>query len=206
MDKVRSMISETGLGSEFWAETTSTAVYLINRTPGSSIDFDIPEERWTGGKVDLSHLRRFGCSIYVHIVQEKTSHRAVKGVFVGYPFGVKGYRVWNQDEGKCTTSRNVIFHEQEIYKETLQAIKSDTGKLSEGTEEDRKKKKKVPFSDELIIGPTPKRNDEGASTLGGVLSDQSEDSDSEGSQGSGFSEFRWGFKFRSWYWYHGQLR
>lgn len=107
-------------------------------------------------------------------------------MFVGYPFGVKGYRVWIQDEGKCTTSRNVIFHEHEIYKDTLQAIKSDTEKLSSGTEEDRKKKKKVSFSDELIIGPTPKRNDEGASTSGGVLSDQSEDSDSEGSQGSGF--------------------
>lgn len=32
MDKVRSMLSETSLGSEFWAEATSTAVYLINRT------------------------------------------------------------------------------------------------------------------------------------------------------------------------------
>lgn len=90
MDKVRSMLSETGLQPEFWAEATSTAVYLINRTPGSSIDFKLPEERWTGGKVDLSHLRRFGCSAYVHRVQEKTSPRAVKGVFVGYPFGVKG--------------------------------------------------------------------------------------------------------------------
>lgn len=94
MDKVRSMLAETGLGQEFWAEATSTAVYLINRTPNSTIDFKLPEEVWSGNRPDLSHLRRFGCTAYVHVNQEKTKPRAVKGVFVGYPFGVKGYRVW----------------------------------------------------------------------------------------------------------------
>lgn len=38
----------------------------------------------------MSHLKCFGYSAYVQKVQEKTSPRAVKGVFVGYPFGVKG--------------------------------------------------------------------------------------------------------------------
>lgn len=182
MDKVRSMLSETGLGSEFWAEATSTAVYLINRTPNSSVDFEIPEKRWTGGKVDFSHLRRFGCSAYVHRIQEKTSPRAVKGVFVGYLFGVKGYRVWIDDEGKCTTSRNVVFHEQELYKDVQKTEKSETVKATEGAEIDRKLKKKVSFCDDLVLGPTPKGNTEGASTSGGVSSDLIDDSDSHSSQ------------------------
>ena len=48
MDKVRSMLAETGLGQEFWAEATSTAVYLINRTPNPTLDFKLPEEVWSG--------------------------------------------------------------------------------------------------------------------------------------------------------------
>lgn len=46
MDKVRSMLVETGLGAEFWAEAASTAVYVINRSHVSSIGFEVPEALW----------------------------------------------------------------------------------------------------------------------------------------------------------------
>ncbi|CAA7036546.1 unnamed protein product [Microthlaspi erraticum] len=153
MDKVRSMLAETGLGQEFWAEATSTAVYLINRTPNSTIGFQLPEERWTGQKPDLSNLKRFGCTAYVHVVQEKTSPRTIKGVFVGYPFGVKGYRVWIPEEGKCTTSRNVVFREEEVYKDTL----IDTPNAPTSSNGETKKKsgrKTVTFDTEMIHGPS----------------------------------------------------
>ena len=68
MDKVRSMLVETGLGQDFWAEATSTAVYLINRTPNSTLDFKLPKKVWSENRPDLSHLRRFGCTTYVHVV------------------------------------------------------------------------------------------------------------------------------------------
>lgn len=48
MDKVRAMLHETGLSGSFWAEAASTTVYLINRSPNASINFDVPEARWTG--------------------------------------------------------------------------------------------------------------------------------------------------------------
>ncbi|CAA7028218.1 unnamed protein product [Microthlaspi erraticum] len=57
VNKVRSMLSESGLEQRFWAEAASTAVYLINRSPSSVIDFEIPEERWTSAAPDLSNLR-----------------------------------------------------------------------------------------------------------------------------------------------------
>uniref|UniRef100_A0A1J3ITH4 Retrovirus-related Pol polyprotein from transposon TNT 1-94 n=1 Tax=Noccaea caerulescens TaxID=107243 RepID=A0A1J3ITH4_NOCCA len=133
MDKVRSMLAETGLGQEFWAEVTATAVYLINRTPNSTIGFQLPEERWSGQKPDLTHLRRFGCTAYVHTIQEKISPRAVKGTFLGYPFGVKGYRVWLPEEGKCTTSRNVVFREDEVYKDLNSSSSSTTNDESTAT-------------------------------------------------------------------------
>lgn len=47
MDKVRSMLHETSLGEEFWAEAAPTAVYIINRSPGSDINFEVPEALWS---------------------------------------------------------------------------------------------------------------------------------------------------------------
>lgn len=179
MDKVRCMLAETGLRPEFWSEATSTAVYLINKTHGSSIEFDLPEERWSGGKVDLSHLRKFGCSAYVHRVQEKINPRAVKGVFVGYPFVVKGYRVWIEDEGKCTTSRNVVFHEQEVFKDTLTDFAAGGGKKDSIKSEGKGKGKRVSLSDNLIQGPSSAIFEQGeTSALGGEASESSDEESS----------------------------
>lgn len=74
-DKIRCMLAESGLEKRFWAEAASTVVYLINRTPNASIEFKIPEEVWFGGKVEFTHLKRFGCIAYVHTVQDKMSSR-----------------------------------------------------------------------------------------------------------------------------------
>lgn len=42
------MLSNAGLGKEFWAEAYNTIVYLINKSPSSRLDFGIPEEEWLG--------------------------------------------------------------------------------------------------------------------------------------------------------------
>ena len=54
-------------------------------SPNASLRFQIPEEVWSGSKVDYSHLRWFGCVAYVHRTIEKLGPRAVKGFFMGYP-------------------------------------------------------------------------------------------------------------------------
>lgn len=52
MDKVKSMLNETGLDECYWAEAASTAVYVINRSPNTSIQFDILEDKWTGHSLE----------------------------------------------------------------------------------------------------------------------------------------------------------
>lgn len=126
MNKVRSMLSESGLDLKFWAEAASTSVYIINRLPSSAIDFSIPEQRWTSAVPDLSGLRRFGCVVYVHVDQGKLNPRSIKGVFTGYPDGVKGFRVWLIDQEKCVISRNVIFREDLMYKDISKTKNSGT--------------------------------------------------------------------------------
>lgn len=127
MDKVRSMLNETGLDESYWAEAASTAVYVINRSPSASIQFDIPEERWTGRSPDYSHFKSFGCVAYVHQVKEKTNSRAAKGIFVGNAQGTRGYRVWLIDEQKVVISKDVVFNEDQMFKD-LEAEKSNSKK------------------------------------------------------------------------------
>ncbi|CAA7024021.1 unnamed protein product [Microthlaspi erraticum] len=129
MNKVRSILSESGLSQKFWAEAVSTAVYLINRSPSSVIDFRVPEELWSTVMPSLENLRRFGCVAYVHSSDGELNPRAKKGVFTGYPEGVKGFKVWLLEEHKVVISRSVVFREDLVYKD----IMSSSGGENQGS-------------------------------------------------------------------------
>ena len=120
MNKVRCMLNESGFDKKFWTEATSTACYQINRSPSSAIQFKTPEHLWTGKAPKLAHLKPFGCIGYVHIKQGKLEPRAMKAVFLGYPKGVKGYRLWLIDERKVVISRDVTFNEKLFFETNLQ--------------------------------------------------------------------------------------
>ncbi|KAL1189499.1 Retrovirus-related Pol polyprotein from transposon TNT 1-94 [Cardamine amara subsp. amara] len=126
MEKVRSMLSDSGLPKTFWAEATNTAVILINKTPSSVINSEVPDKRWSGNFPVYSYLRRFGCVAFVHSDDGKLVPRAKKGVLLGYPTGVKGYKVWLLEEKKCTVNRNVKFQENAVYKDVMQKSKKTT--------------------------------------------------------------------------------
>ena len=55
------------LPKTLWADSVSTAAYLINRGPSVSLGFKIPEKVRTGKELKYSHLRTFGCTTYVHV-------------------------------------------------------------------------------------------------------------------------------------------
>ncbi|GJX64779.1 retrovirus-related pol polyprotein from transposon TNT 1-94 [Tanacetum coccineum] len=110
-----------GLPKTFWAEATCTAAYLINRSPSRAIKKKTPMEMWSGHPSDYEMLRIFGCVAYPHDKQGKLEPRVVKCVLLGYPEGVKGYRLYRLDDEspKIVTSRNVVFNESVMYKDTL---------------------------------------------------------------------------------------
>ncbi|GJR97710.1 retrotransposon protein, putative, ty1-copia subclass [Tanacetum coccineum] len=76
---------------------------------------------WSGHPSDYGMLRIFGCVAYPHDKQGKLKPRAVKYVLLWYPEGVKGYRLYRLDNEspKIFTSRNVVFNESVMYKDTL---------------------------------------------------------------------------------------
>nr|GEX88795.1 hypothetical protein [Tanacetum cinerariifolium] len=133
MDKVRCLLIQSGLPKTFWAEATCTVAYLINRSPSRVIKKKTPMEMWSGHPSDYGMLRIFDCVAYPHDKQGKLEPRAVKYVLLGYPEGVKGYILYRLDDEslKIVTSRNVVFNESVMYKDTLK----DSGAWDQETDQ-----------------------------------------------------------------------
>jgi len=117
-----------GLPLQFWADAMDIVVYLINRGPSSSVDGGIPEEAWTGKKVNYSFLKTFGCEAFVHINKEdriKLDAKSKKITFIGYGVNGFGYRFYHYGKQKIIRSRDVILNEKVLYKDQLQQKKQE---------------------------------------------------------------------------------
>uniref|UniRef100_A0A803P579 Integrase catalytic domain-containing protein n=1 Tax=Cannabis sativa TaxID=3483 RepID=A0A803P579_CANSA len=121
LERVRCMLKGAGLDKKFWGEALKTASYLINRCPSTALKFKTPQEYWTGHVPTVEHLKVFGCAAFAHTRQDKLEPRALKCLFLGYPEGVKGYKLWCLEEGykKCIISRDVVFKEHEMAMKTV---------------------------------------------------------------------------------------
>nr|GEZ72740.1 hypothetical protein [Tanacetum cinerariifolium] len=79
---------------------TVTASYLIKRSPSTALEKKTPMDLWSGYPANYEMLRIFGCVAYSHVNRGKLKPRAIKCIFLWYPDGVKGYRLWRLDNVK----------------------------------------------------------------------------------------------------------
>src|SRR5688572_5737299 len=117
VERARSMIMESNVSTDFWAEAINTANYLKNRSPTKALTNMTPEEAWTGKKPDLSHLRVFGCKALAKISgnsRRKWDSKSKEYIFVGYSEGTTGYRLLHPVTKKLTQSRDVVFFESQF--------------------------------------------------------------------------------------------
>ncbi|KAB2617910.1 hypothetical protein D8674_013779 [Pyrus ussuriensis x Pyrus communis] len=94
------------------------ATYLINRLPNRVLGFKSPMEIVKNRKVDLSHLKVFGCICFVHVQslhRDKLDPRATKCIFLGYSSTQKGYKCYNPQLKRLIVSKDVRFHETNPY-------------------------------------------------------------------------------------------
>ena len=75
MEKVKCMLSNAQLPKSFWAEATSTACYLINRSPSVAIEKKTLQEVWFGSPPTYSDLKIFRCPAYAHVDNGKLEPR-----------------------------------------------------------------------------------------------------------------------------------
>ena len=89
---------------------------------------ETPFQRLFGRRPDISNLRVFGCASYVHVPdsqRRKLDAKAYRAIFVGYPPGVKGYKLYDLEK-KFIVSRNVQFFE-ENFDHSYEVKSDDTG-------------------------------------------------------------------------------
>lgn len=115
VNAARCLLIESGLEASFWAEAVSTAAKLRNKCPSAAIEGDVPERRWFGREIHLEHLRVFGCRAWSHersfSRRSKLDPKAKECIFVGYPDGTKGYKLWDPKKRTFLISRDIIFEE-----------------------------------------------------------------------------------------------
>ena len=90
----------------------------MNRTPTAAVHDVTPEEKFTGHKPDLSHLKLFGCIAYVHILDElrsKLDPKAEKCIFIGYSLEQKVYKCYNPVTHQVRVSKDVVFDEMKSW-------------------------------------------------------------------------------------------
>ena len=66
---MRSMLEDAGLSKNLWTDAIIAACYIKNRFTSSSKS--TPHELWFGTKPDVSGLRIYGCTAFLHVPREK---------------------------------------------------------------------------------------------------------------------------------------
>lgn len=121
LEKARCMVLNATPDKIFWGEAVQTATYLCNRNK----------------QIDLSNLRVFGCLAYAYmpnVLRSKLDPNSRKCIMVGY--AVHGYRLWDIEEEKIITARDVVFKETDFLerKSRLQSVSSNSSSDNEKNE------------------------------------------------------------------------
>ena len=104
------MWHHAGLSNGFWIYAVKARLHTYNVTLIKRADYKTPTELWSGIKMNISHLRVFGCQAWVHILKKRRHKFDAKSreiIFIGYEPGSQGYQFWDAAHHQIKISRDV---------------------------------------------------------------------------------------------------
>jgi len=116
---LRAMLSGAALDPKFWPYAFHHFLRLYNLTPHAD-RADSPYTIRTGRKPELSHLRVFGCRLFVldpkgrkQVLDDSATPRYREGIFLGYQQSDRNVIYYDVATGNVKTSQHVEFDETE---------------------------------------------------------------------------------------------
>ena len=71
MEAARDTLHDQDLPMNLWAEAARTSVYVQNCTPHRVLKNKTPKEVFSSKKLEVNHLRIFGCPVYINIPKKR---------------------------------------------------------------------------------------------------------------------------------------
>jgi len=112
---IRSLLFGISLPTYLWKEDVCTANYISNKTSTNALHHITPYQRYLNIKPNVSHLRLFGSTTYLHVQKcTKLNPKSKPMILVGYDEVSKAYRCLNYIHKKIVISRDVVFDKTKI--------------------------------------------------------------------------------------------
>lgn len=102
LNVARSLLFQSRIPLHFWGECVLMAVYLINQLPLPILSIKSPFQILYNRPPSLDNLKVFGCQCYATVVHYKYKFdpHATICIFMGYPHGQKGYKLYDLHKKK----------------------------------------------------------------------------------------------------------
>lgn len=117
MEKAQSMLHYKSVSTEWWDESVSTALYIINRSSNTAHADSTPYELSFKVSLHMEYLRVFGFQNYAHIddaKRTKLESDSFRCMFLGYAESVNGHCLFDLDNAKVKTSRSKKLDERGV--------------------------------------------------------------------------------------------